>query len=82
MAKLTEQQKYNKDLIKTLQKALKNNQKEKYPISLDALAHNFWNDCPKFRNENQCKELDKERIKWLLNHAERLLNQKICQKSL
>ena len=70
MAKLTEQQKYNKDLIKTLQKALKNNQKEKYPISLDALAHNFWNDYPKFRNEKMDKEIDKIRITSLLFYEE------------
>ena len=77
MAKLTEQQKYENDLNRALQRVLKNNQKEKYPIPLEKLAHNFWEDYPKFRNENQCKEMDKERIKWLLNHAERLLNQKV-----
>ena len=74
MAKLTEQQKYENDLIRALQKTLRKNYKEKYPISLDALAHNFWNDYPKFRQENRDKETDKERIKRLLNYAENLIS--------
>ena len=67
MAKLTEQQKYENDLNRALQRALKNNQKEKYPIPLEKLAHNFWEDYPKFRDENQSKETDKIRITRLLN---------------
>ena len=67
MAKLTEQQKYENDLNRALQRALKNNQKENYPISLDALAHNFWNDYPKFRDEKLDTEKDKIRITRLLN---------------
>ena len=68
MAKLTEQQKYKNQLNRALQKALKNNQKEKYPIPLEKLAHNFWEDYPKFRNENQDKQMDKFRIWQLLSH--------------
>ena len=67
MAKLTEQQKYENQLNRALQRALKNNQKEKYPIILNDLAHNFWNDYPKFRNEKLDKEIDKIRITRLLN---------------
>ena len=73
MAKLTEQQKYENDLNRALQRALKNNQKEKYPISLDALAHNFWNDYPKFRGEKMNTDCDKIRIRNLLNHAENVI---------
>ena len=73
MAKLTEQQKYENQLNQALQRALKNNQKEKYPIILNDLAHNFWEDYPKFRNENQSKETDKIRIWQLLNHAENVI---------
>lgn len=77
MAKLTEKEKFENQLNRALKRALEKNQKEKYPLPLKDLAHNFWEDNPKFTNGKLDKEADKVRIWDFLYHTDLQLNSKI-----
>ena len=62
MAKLTPEQKYENSLKRKITNRIKKNKLQKYPRPPDVLAHNFWEDFPKFRDVSKEKEDDKIRL--------------------
>jgi len=72
MQKLTEDQKYENALKRKIKSRIKKNKTEKYPRPFDVLAHTFWVDFPKFRNEKldtfEDKIQDKIRLTMLFEH--------------
>jgi len=73
MPKLTEDQKTENNLKRLIKNRIKKNKTEKYPRPFDVLAHNFWEDFPKFRDFFREKKDDKIRLTNLFkNLAEQL----------
>ena len=64
MAKLTPEEKAQKRFEKEANKRIDANKaKDKiYQIRMQDLAHNFWVDCPEFRDETLTTEADKARL--------------------
>lgn len=68
MPKLTEQQKYENSLKRKIKSIISKNKKERFPRPFHILAHNFWEDFPKFRDIFNEKEDDKIRLTALFEY--------------
>jgi hypothetical protein len=62
MAKLTPEQKAQNALDRLISNRIEKNKAEKYPVTMDVLAHTFWLDFPCYRDETLDKKDDKERL--------------------
>jgi hypothetical protein len=74
MPKLTEQQNEIISSSKKIITEIEKNRIEKYPKSLDVLAHNLWEYFPEIRNEKLEKIADKKRLTEIFEITEKFLN--------
>ena len=62
MPKLTSEEKAQNTLKRLVSNRIEKNKAEKYPVTMDVLAHHFWLDFPCYRDETLDKKADKERL--------------------
>jgi len=62
MPKLTPEQVRQKHIKGLISRRIEKNKAEKYPVTMDVLAHHFWLDFPCYRDESLDKKADKERL--------------------
>lgn len=68
MPKLTEDQKTENSLKRLIKNRIIKNKLQKYPRTLDVLAHNFLVDFPKFRDFFREKEDEKTKLTKLFEY--------------
>jgi hypothetical protein len=62
MPYLKTEEQINKQIKRLILNRIEKNKTEKYPVSMDVLAHTFWLDFPCYRDETLDKIADKARL--------------------